>query len=309
VNAAKAVSWPSAADSQVDFADLHKKLLAAGIADAAGKRSTVLDEIEGRARQLLRCDQKDSVDVGCGITVRYQSEVYRLGAPENVFAQLIWGFELAKHDPRVVAVNLVQPEDGLVAMRDYDLHMRMLDYLHKQYPEVHIALHAGELGFGQVPPTELGTHIPKAIDMGHAERIGHGTDIMHYSKPDDLMKEMAEKHIAVEISPSSSDLILGIKGAAHPLHAYIKAGVPVVISTDDAGVARSDLTNEYMKAVTESGLSYAEIKQISLDSLFEGFIQPCCHGKCVDIFTVKKLEFQVLNDRLGNAFVEFERAH
>jgi adenosine deaminase len=123
------------------------------------------------------------------------------------------------------------------------------------------------------------------------------------------MKEMADKHIAVEISPSSSDMILGVKGSAHPLRDYINAGVPVVISTDDAGVARSDLTNEYMKAVTESGLSYAEIKQISLDSLFEGFIQPCCHGKCVDIFTVKKLEFQVLNDRLGNAFVEFERAH
>jgi len=311
VNAAKAVGWPMATGNanQIDFADLHKKFLAAGIAEAAGKRSTVLDEIEARARQLLRCEQKDSVDVGCGITVRYQSEVYRLGAPENVFAQLIWGFELAKHDSRVVAVNLVQPEDGLVAMRDYDLHMRMLDYLHKQYPEVHIALHAGELGFTQVPPTELGTHIPKAIDMGHAERIGHGTDIMYYSKPADLMKEMADKKIAVEISPSSSDYILRVKGAAHPLRDYVKAGVPVVISTDDAGVARSDLTNEYMRAVMESGLSYAEIKQISLDSLFSGFIQPCRYGRCGDIFTVKKLQFQVLNERLRDAFVEFERSH
>jgi hypothetical protein len=278
VNAAKAVGWPTASDNeaQIDFADLHKKLLAAGIAEAAGKRSPVLDEIEARARQLLRCDLKGSAntsaDVGCGITVRYQSEVYRLGAPENVFAQLIWGFELAKHDPRVVAVNLVQPEDGLVAMRDYDLHMRMLDYLHKQYPEVHIALHAGELGFGQVPPTELGTHIAKAIDTGHAERIGHGTDIMFYSKPDDLMKEMADKHIAVEISPSSSDLILGIKGTAHPLRDYVKAGVPVVISTDDAGVARSDLTNEYMRAVMESGLGYEELKKASRLSIEYSFL-------------------------------------
>jgi adenosine deaminase len=260
-NAAKAVGWSH------DLGDLHKKMLAAGIAQAAGKRSAVLDEMEARARELLRCDQKDGAYVGCGMTVRYQSEVYRLGAPENVFAQLIWGFELAKHDPRVVAVNLVQPEDGLVSMRDYDLHMRMLDYLHKQYPEVHITLHAGELGFGLVPPTELGAHIPKAIDMGHAKRIGHGTDIVYYPKPDDLMKEMADKHIAVEISPSSSDLILGVKGAAHPLRAYVKAGVPVVISTDDAGVSRSDLTNEYMRAVVEGGLGYREIKQASINSV------------------------------------------
>jgi adenosine deaminase len=247
-------------------------MLAAGIAEAAGKRSGVLDEMEARARELLRCGQKDRADVGCAMTVRYQSEVYRLGAPENVFSQLIWGFELARHDSRVVAVNLVQPEDGLVSIRDYDLHMRMLDYLHRQYPEVHITLHAGELGSGLVPPTELGSHIPKAIDMGHAERIGHGTDIVYYSKPDDLMKEMADKHIAVEISPSSSDFILGIKGAAHPLRAYVKAGVPVVISTDDAGVSRSDLTNEYIRAVVEGGLGYREIKQISFNSIHYCFL-------------------------------------
>jgi adenosine deaminase len=270
-NAAKANPWPT--EGNVDLGDLHKKMLASGLAEAAGKRSAVLDEMEAHARQVLRCDQKESRDPGCGVTVRYISEIFRLNSPETVFAQFIWGFELAKHDPRVVAVNPVQPEDGLVAMRDYDLHMRMLDYLHKQYPEVHITLHAGELGFGLVPPEELGTHIPKAIDMGHAERIGHGTDIMHYSKPDDLMKEMADKRIAVEISPSSSDLILGIKGTAHPLHDYIKAGVPVVISTDDAGVARSDLTNEYMRAVMESGLSYEELKRISINSIEHAFIK------------------------------------
>jgi hypothetical protein len=269
-NAAKQIGWP--ADGNVDFADLHKRMLAAGIAEAADKRQPALDDAEARARQLLRCDQKDAADVGCGITVRYQSEVSRLGTRENVFAQLIWGFELAKHDPRVVAVNLVQPEDGIVSMRDYDLHMRMLDYLHKQYPEVHIALHAGEITFGQVDPAQLGTHIPKAIDMGHAERIGHGTDIVYYPKPADLMKEMAAKHIAVEISPSSSDMILGVKGTAHPLKSYVEAGVPVVISTDDAGVARSDLTNEYMRAVVESGLGYEQLKRISRMSATFSFL-------------------------------------
>ena len=279
-SAAKQVGWP--ADGNVDFADLHKKMLAAGIAEAAGKRQPALDEMESRARELLRCDQKGAADVGCAITVRYQSEVYRLGTRENVFAQLIWGFELAKYDPRVVAVNLVQPEDGMVAMRDYELHMRMLDYLHKQYPYVHIALHAGELTFGQVDPAQLGTHIAKAIDMGHAERIGHGTDIVYYAKPADLMKEMAEKHIAVEISPSSSDMILGVKGAAHPLKDYVEAGVPVVISTDDAGVARSDLTNEYMRAVVESGLGYQELKRISINSVATAFLPgaPELPGAC-----------------------------
>jgi adenosine deaminase len=176
---------------------------------------------------------------------------------------------------------------------------------------VHIALHAGELGFGLVPPTELGTHIPKAIDMGHAERIGHGTDIMHYSKPDDLMKEMVEKRVAVEISPTSSDLILGIKGAAHPLRGYVKAGVPVVIATDDAGVARSDLTNEYMRAVMESGLGYEEIKKISMDSASYTFLREYCPaGMACDCLPLMSChpEF-VLLQRLEKAFKEFERTY
>jgi hypothetical protein len=324
-NAAKANPWPT--EGNVDFADLHKKMLASGLADATAKGSAVLDEMEARARQLLRCDQKDGADPGCSVTVRYQSEVYRLGSPDNVFAQMIWAFELMKVDKRVVAVNLVQPEDGLVAMRDYDLHMRMLDHLRKQYPKypepMHIVLHAGELGFGQVPPTQLGTHIPKAIDMGHAERIGHGTDIVFYSKPDDLMKEMADKRVAVEISPSSSDLILGIKGAAHPLRAYVKAGVPVVISTDDAGVARSDLTNEYMRAVMESGLSYADIKQISYNAarfsmLWGSYDDKCCFvGEPKNIADFKNLKRSTgpmehkgeLRFKLDEAFKVFERSY
>jgi hypothetical protein len=108
--------------------------------------------------------------------------------------------------------------------------------------------------------------------MGHAERIGHGTDIVYYSKPADLMKEMAAKRIAVEISPSSSDMILGVKGAAHPLKSYVEAGVPVVISTDDAGVSRSDLTNEYMRAVVENGLTYEDLKRISRFSAAFAFL-------------------------------------
>ena len=39
-------------------------------------------------------------------------------------------------------------------------------------------------------------------------------------------------------------MILGVRGERHPLRQYLRAGVPVVIATDDEGVARSDLTND-----------------------------------------------------------------
>ena len=83
---------------------------------------------------------------------------------------------------------------------------------------------------------------------------------------------MAGQRIAVEISLSSSDVILGMRGPRHPLRQYLRAGVPVVIATDDEGVARSDLTNEYQRAVEEQGFSYSELKQVSRNSIDYSFL-------------------------------------
>ena len=49
------------------------------------------------------------------------------------------------------------------------------------------------------------------------ERIGHGVDVMYEDRPVELLKEMAAKHILVEISLTSNDVILGVSGKDHPL--------------------------------------------------------------------------------------------
>ena len=50
---------------------------------------------------------------------------------------------------------------------------------------------------------------------------------------DGLLAEMRSRPVAVEISITSSDLILGVRGRDHPLPTYLAAGVPVVLATDD----------------------------------------------------------------------------
>ncbi|HHI88668.1 MAG TPA: adenosine deaminase, partial [Hellea balneolensis] len=70
----------------------------------------------------------------------------------------------------------------------------------------------------------------------------------------------------------SSDIILGVKGSAHPFSLYQKAGVPITLATDDEGVSRHDLTTEYMRAVKAYRLSYEEIKQISYNGLKYAFV-------------------------------------
>jgi adenosine deaminase len=254
-----------------DLAQMRQKLLANGLPEviAAGRKS--LDEDLARMRQNLHC-RTASAQAGCKVTVRCLFEVLRGLPPEQVFAQILAGFELAQADPRVVGLNLVMPEDWYVPMRDFRLHMKMIDYLHGLYPSVHISLHAGELAEGMVPPEGLSFHIRDSLETGHAERIGHGVDVMHETDPIGLLKEMARRDVLVEICLTSNDLILGVRGNRHPLPIYLKYGVPVALATDDEGVSRSDMTYEYLRAVEGYDLTYAQLKDMARASLEHSFL-------------------------------------
>jgi adenosine deaminase len=232
--------------------------------------SAELDRDEAAVRKELACDGVRP-DPGCAVTIHYLFQGFRALPPSLVFRSLILAFAMADHDPRYVGINIVQPEDHVVALRDYDLHMAMIRFLAAKFPKVHRTLHAGELTFGEVPPADLRDHIAKAVAAG-AERIGHGVDIAYEDDPRATMALMARKGIAVEINLTSNDVILGVKGDWHPLNLYRKMGVPVTLSTDDQGVLRTDMTNEYVRAAREQGLVYADLKAVARASLEYSFI-------------------------------------
>jgi len=208
----------------------------------------------------------------CSVEARYLFTALRTVPPGAVFAQLLFGFALAAADPRFVGVNIAAPEHDPIAIRDYDLHMRMFAFLKRRYPNVPLSLHAGELTLGLVPSRDLAFHIREAVEVAGAKRIGHGVDIAYEADAPALLKEMADKGIAVEVNLTSNAVILGVKGSDHPLSFYREAGVPVVLSTDDEGVSRSDMTNEYQRAVTEQGLRYRDLKQLARNSLHYSFL-------------------------------------
>jgi adenosine deaminase len=83
---------------------------------------------------------------------------------------------------------------------------------------------------------------------------------------------MADKGVLVEINLTSNDIILGIAGKHHPFQTYRKFGVPVALSTDDAGIERIDLTHEYARAVESYDLGYADLKEIVRNSLEYSFL-------------------------------------
>lgn len=254
-----------------NFAKMRENLVAAGLKDIVAATSAKLAEDNARAHTQLKCATAEP-EPGCNVTVRYLYQVLRGLPHEAVFAQILLGFELASSDPQFVGLNLVMPEDWYVPLHDFNEHMAMLDYLNGIYPKVHITLHAGEIAMGLVKPEELTFHIRASVERGHAERIGHGVDIMNEKDPVGLMKEMARRNVLAEINLTSNDQILGVSGNDHPLPIYMKYGVPVAISSDDEGVARSDMTHEYLRAVEGYKLSYADLKRSARQSLEHSFL-------------------------------------
>jgi adenosine deaminase len=277
---AKELGWRA----NLGFSEFRDQLLAKGLRDDVAVERAHFDEAESVRRQAERCDQPNPT-AACAVQLRYLYQVLRGFPPEQVFAQTLLGFEVASADPRVVGINLVMPEDGYVSMSDYALQMRMVGFLHGVYPKVHITLHAGELAPGLVTYDGLSFHVRQAVEIAHAERIGHGVDIMYEERPYDLLKEMAAKHVMVEINLSSNDLILGISGKNHPFPIYRKFGVPVALSTDDEGVSRIDLTHEYVRAVETYALTYAELKQMVRASLEHDFLPGPSLWREQDVFT------------------------
>jgi adenosine deaminase/adenosine deaminase CECR1 len=260
------VGWDGNAETTLN------KLKTNGIAEAAAAGVKALQDAEGQKNQLLKCSTPQA-DPGCSVTIRYIAQVSRGGSLGAVFAQMVTGFALA-NDPnsKVVGLNLVQGEDGLASMQNFSVHMEMLKALRPLYPRAHLSLHAGELAPGLVPPGGLTFHIRESVKIAGAERIGHGVDIMHEDKPYELLQEMNWRNVMVEICLSSNDLILGIRGAQHPLATFLGWGVPVALATDDEGVSRSEISREFLKAAEEHGLGYLQLKTMARDSLQYSFI-------------------------------------
>ena len=272
-----------------DLAKMRQALLDHGLRD-----EVATDREEVRRALTMRNDiQKcgtPQASGACRVQVRFIYQILRAFPPEQVFAQTLLGFETVEQaieqgSDDWVGLNFVQPEDYMVSMRDYSLHMKMIEYLHGLYPKVHITLHAGELAPGMVPPEGLRFHIRQAVEEGHAERVGHGVDVMYENDALELLKEMARKHVMVEINLTSNDGILGITGDHHPFQYYRAAHVPVALSTDDQAVSRIDLTHEYVRAANEYHLSYAELKQLSRTGMEHNFLPGASLWAAPDSFT------------------------
>ncbi|TDW52034.1 adenosine deaminase [Flavobacterium sp. 270] len=227
-------------------------------------------------------------------TMRYQNFVLRFMEPVDLFKNLVIAFISANDSKLVAGVNIVSPEHGDNSMKDYWLHMIMFKYCHAKYSDVKYTLHAGELTLGLVQPEELTWHINSAIYIAGANRIGHGVDIAYEANSYDLLRYMTKNNIPIEINLASNEFILKVKENRHPFSLYKEFNVPIVISTDDAGILRTNMTEQYvLLAKRYPDVTYETIKKYVYNSINYSFIKD---------ESVKK---QLLKD-LDNHFKTFE---
>lgn len=227
--------------------------------------------------------------------MRYQTYAVRTFEASEVFKRLLLAFDAASKNKLIVGVNILAPENNDIAMRDYWLHMQMFKYCHQKYPEVKYSMHAGELTLGLVKPEELSWHINAAVFDAGASRIGHGVDMPYEVNSFALMNYMKSKGIAVEINLFSNEFILKVKGGRHPVTLYKEFKVPIVISSDDPGVLRTNLTEQYVLLANRyPEFTYTDIKKIVYNSIKYSFIkEPAIKQK--------------LTTKLDKDFIQFEK--
>lgn len=225
-------------------------------------------------------------------TLRYQSYVSRTLSPSEFFSGLVAAFYEASKSPLVVGVNVVSSENNPVSMSDYKVHMQMFRYLKAKFPDVKTTMHAGELTMGMVRPEELTFHISDALSVAGAGRIGHGVDIAYEANAPAALDYMRQKPVPVEICLTSNEFILGVKGNEHPIDLYARSGVPLVIATDDAGVSRNNLANEYLLLATRYGYSYDFLREVVGNSIRYSFMNEQDKRRNMQLLNLKFAEFE-----------------
>jgi adenosine deaminase/adenosine deaminase CECR1 len=225
-------------------------------------------------------------------TVKAQAYALRNEEPDMVFARLYASFVASQKSTNIVGVNIVGPENEFVSMRDYSLHMKMARFLKQKFPSTKLSFHAGELALGMVPLEGLRSHITEAVQVAGVDRIGHGLDVVYERNFNQLMQEMKQKKIAVEINLTSNEFITKISGQSHPIILYAKNGVPIVISSDDEGVSRGSISQEYLLYLSRYKPSYAALKKTIYNSIEYSFLS--------------KQEKVAQIEKLNNKFAQFE---
>jgi adenosine deaminase len=125
-----------------------------------------------------------------------------------------------------------------------------------------ITVHAGE--WGGAP------QVGRALSVS-PERIAHGPSAID---DPELCRELIARGVTLDVCPTSNwqaGIVPSV--AAHPLARLHRAGVSVTLNTDDTTVSDITLSEDYLKAVEEIGVTLPELWAIDRHALDVAFAE------------------------------------
>jgi adenosine deaminase len=194
------------------------------------------------------------------------------GKEFNVSTHLI--ASVNRHEPveiaaEVVALAITRMNMGIVGLdlagNEKDFPAMPFAAIFRQAREkgLHITVHAGEWGGPE--------NVRDAIQVLGAERIGHGVRVMEDSSVVDLARERGTIFEVCVTSNYQSGVVDSL--ANHPLPKMVQAGLNTTINTDDPGISRITLTDEYRVALEGLGMPVTTLVNCILSAAM-GTFQP-----------------------------------
>jgi adenosine deaminase len=135
-----------------------------------------------------------------------------------------------------------------------------------------LTIHAGE--------GEAAQNIWQAAYHLHADRIGHGLTLAEHPQ---LAARFRNRGICLELCPSSNREVVGFFDPAYPatdglprypLRRFIQQGLPLTLCTDNPGISRTSLADEYLAAarMSEGGLTLWETLALTRQAFLHAFL-------------------------------------
>lgn len=169
---------------------------------------------------------------------------------------------------KVAQLAVDRKEKGIVALdlagNEADFSAKPFVPIFKEAKQAGLALtvHAGEWGGAE--------NIQEAIEDFDAQRIGHGVRILENPN---VINLAIERKTIFEVC-ITSNYQTGVVSAllAHPLTRMMMADLNVTINSDDPSISKINLSNEYMVACEDLGLTKENLSELIITAAQSAFL-------------------------------------
>lgn len=157
----------------------------------------------------------------------------------------------------IIGIDLAGDEANFPAAPFKDL------FLDARAAGMHICLHAGEWSGPQ--------NVAYAIEEMQAERIGHGVRVVEDPGVVELARSAKIPFEVCLTSNYQSGIVKRLED--HPVRRMAAQGLVITLNTDDPGISRITLTEEYRRASRFLGFTPAEVGQFILNAGEAAFLE------------------------------------